>query len=86
MVVGGNGDTAPCRCIRDRTSRAPQLPTRLVELTRDGMTADQIEQHLRALDPPVIARIQNDRVVLDLRTVLPEEAQTLTSLLAAQSD
>src|SRR5215471_5270239 len=63
-----------------------ELPTRLVELTRDGMTAEQIEQHLRTLDPPVIARILNDRVVLDLRTVLPEEDATLTSVLAAQSD
>jgi L-seryl-tRNA(Ser) seleniumtransferase len=57
-----------------------ELPTRLVELTRDGLTADQIEQHLRAQDPPVIARIWNDRVVLDLRTVLPEETDGLTAL------
>jgi L-seryl-tRNA(Ser) seleniumtransferase len=56
-----------------------ELPTRLVEISRDGMTADAIEQHLRSLDPPVIARIQDDRVVLDLRTVLPnEDAHLLT--------
>ena len=61
-----------------------ELPTKLVELSCDGMTADRIEQHLRALDPPVIARIWNDRVVLDLRTVLPEEDATLASL--TQSD
>ena len=48
-----------------------ELPTRLVEISRDGMSADQIEQHLRSLEPPVIARIQDDRVVLDLRTVAP---------------
>jgi L-seryl-tRNA(Ser) seleniumtransferase len=57
-----------------------ELPTRLVELTRDGLTADQIEQHLRAQDPPVVARIWNDRVVLDLRTVLPEETAILAAL------
>jgi len=28
---------------------------------------------LRALEPPVIARIENDRLLLDLRTVLPDE-------------
>jgi L-seryl-tRNA(Ser) seleniumtransferase len=50
-----------------------EIPTRLVQLSRAGMSADAIEQHLRALDPPVIARIQEDRVVLDLRTVLPED-------------
>jgi L-seryl-tRNA(Ser) seleniumtransferase len=53
-----------------------ELPTRLVELQRDGLSADQIEAHLRSLDPPVIGRIENDRVVLDLRTVLPiDDAQ-----------
>ena len=57
-----------------------ELPTRLVEITKDGMSADQIEQHLRALDPPVIARIQNDRVVLDLRTVLSSDEASLFSL------
>ena len=55
-----------------------ELPTRLVEVAKDGMTADQIEQHLRTLDPPVIARIENDRVVLDLRTVLPSEDNQLS--------
>jgi L-seryl-tRNA(Ser) seleniumtransferase len=60
-----------------------ELPTRLVELTKDGMSADQIEQHLRAQDPPVIARIENDRVVLDLRTVLFEESDTLATLKRA---
>ena len=58
-----------------------QLPTRLVEITKDGLTADQIEQHLRTLDPPVIARIQDDRVVLDLRTVLADEKTTARSSL-----
>jgi L-seryl-tRNA(Ser) seleniumtransferase len=58
-----------------------ELPTRLVELERDGLSADGIEQHLRALDPPVIARIQNDRVVIDLRTVAPGEDSLLVTLL-----
>ena len=37
------------------------------------LTKDQIEQYLRSLEPPVIARIQDDRVVVDLRTVAPED-------------
>jgi L-seryl-tRNA(Ser) seleniumtransferase len=57
-----------------------ELPTRLVEITKDGMSADQIEQHLRALEPPIIARIQDDRIVLDLRTVLPQEDGQLAHL------
>ena len=57
-----------------------ELPTRLVEISRDHMSADQIEQHLRALDPPVIARIQDDRVLLDLRTVRPGDDAILISI------
>ena len=60
-----------------------QLPTRLVEIAKDGRTADQIEQSLRTLDPPVIARIEDDRVVLDLRTVSAEEEPLLATLLRA---
>ncbi len=57
-----------------------ELPTKLVELSHATMSAAEIERHLRAQDPPVIARIQNDRVVLDLRTVLLEETETLAAL------
>jgi L-seryl-tRNA(Ser) seleniumtransferase len=56
-----------------------ELPTRLIELQRPGLSADRIERDLRALDPPIIARIQDDRVVLDLRTVLPGEDATIAS-------
>ena len=58
-----------------------ELPTRLVAVERDGLSAAQIEEHLRALDPPVIARIEDDRVVLDLRTVLQGEDALLASML-----
>jgi L-seryl-tRNA(Ser) seleniumtransferase len=57
------------------------LPTRLVRLAHASMSAAALEQHLRSIDPPVIARIENDHVVLDLRTVLPEQDQLLTGLL-----
>jgi L-seryl-tRNA(Ser) seleniumtransferase len=60
-----------------------ELPTRLVELQRDGLSADQIEAHLRSLDPPVIARIQDDRLTLDLRTVSVDEQELLVTLLRA---
>jgi L-seryl-tRNA(Ser) seleniumtransferase len=46
------------------------LPTRLLELRHPTLSANALEQKLRSLDPPVIARIENDAVVLDLRTVL----------------
>lgn len=57
------------------------LPTVLVAIEREGLTADAIEARLRALATPVIARIVDDRVVLDLRTVPGESIEQLTSLL-----
>jgi L-seryl-tRNA(Ser) seleniumtransferase len=58
------------------------LPTRLVALSMDGLSADALESRLRALDPPVVARIQDDRVVLDLRTIGPSEDEALGHALA----
>jgi L-seryl-tRNA(Ser) seleniumtransferase len=60
-----------------------QLPTVLLSLARDGESADQTERWLRSLDPPVIARIEHDRVVLDLRTVLPDQQDLLAKVLGA---
>jgi L-seryl-tRNA(Ser) seleniumtransferase len=36
-------------------------------------SADELAGQLRRANPPVIARIQDDRVLLDLRAVLPEQ-------------
>src|SRR3989441_1999243 len=55
--------------------RAPrvELPTRLIALSRGSESAEDIERFLRHAEPPIIARIHHDRVVIDLRTVAPEE-------------
>ena len=47
------------------------LPTKLVALESQSEAAQQFEQRLREYDVPIIARIEDDRVVLDLRTVNP---------------
>ena len=56
------------------------LPTWLLAIPGDAV---QIEKKLRARG--VIARIENERVVLDLRTVFPEEQGELERILAAHS-
>jgi len=53
----------------------------LLAMARDGESAAATEAWLRTLDPPVIARIEDDRVVLDLRTVPPEQDGRLATLL-----
>ena len=59
------------------------LPTRLIRLTPKSGSAAQLEQKLRGLTPPVVARVEQDAVLLDLRTVLPEQDEGLATLLAA---
>ena len=58
-----------------------ELPTVLLSIARDGESAAATEAWLRSLDPPVIARIEHDRVVLDLRTVPPDQDEPLAALL-----
>jgi len=62
------------------------LPTRLVALRHRAWSADRLDQELRRLDPPVVARIENDQVMLDLRTVLPDQDDVLATLLARLGD
>jgi L-seryl-tRNA(Ser) seleniumtransferase len=62
-----------------------QLPTSLITITSSRHSAAQMEQRLRepANAIPVIARIENDQLILDLRTVLPNEDSDLANALAA---
>ena len=53
------------------------LPTRLISIQSTDRTAADIEAALRAGSPPVIARIQHDRVLIDLRTVDPRDDEAL---------
>jgi L-seryl-tRNA(Ser) seleniumtransferase len=55
----------------------------LISVRAGSLSAQAILDRLRAHRPPVIARIAEDRVLLDLRTVLPEEEILLASALTA---
>jgi L-seryl-tRNA(Ser) seleniumtransferase len=55
----------------------------LLAIEHPQWSAAALEEKLRALDPPVIARIENDRVVLDLRTVFQEQDDLLADALVA---
>ena len=61
------------------------LPTMLIAVTHPNRSAQEIEHHLRNCSPPVISRISEGKVLLDLRTVFPDELpailQALNSLL-----
>jgi len=62
------------------------LPTRLVAIRGPGKGKGQartvaLAQRLRAQSPPVIGRIENELLLLDPRSVLPEEEEALLSSL-----
>ena len=55
------------------------LPTRLCAVAVDS--PDRLARLLRAGDPPVIGRIEDDRLLLDPRTVLPDQDRSLLDAL-----
>ncbi|MBE7468324.1 MAG: L-seryl-tRNA(Sec) selenium transferase [Anaerolineales bacterium] len=55
------------------------LPTRALALAVSSI--DALAAQLRQSDPPIITRIDNERLLLDPRTVLPEQDKTLISAL-----
>jgi L-seryl-tRNA(Ser) seleniumtransferase len=58
------------------------LPTRLLALTCESHSADELSARLRTSDPPIIARVEQGRVLLDLRTVFSEQDAALAEALA----
>ncbi len=49
------------------------LPTRLVAITPHTMSSSRMEKLLRKSDPPLVCRIEHDRVLLDVRTITEAE-------------
>jgi L-seryl-tRNA(Ser) seleniumtransferase len=71
---------AGCSTIGGGSAPGTELPTRLVAIE---LPAARLESALRAQRPPVIARIENERVLLDLRTVPPEQDDQLAALVTS---
>jgi L-seryl-tRNA(Ser) seleniumtransferase len=57
------------------------IPSRALSLTLPPLAPHQLEERLRAASPPVIARLEHDRLLLDVRTILPEDYAPLLSVL-----
>jgi L-seryl-tRNA(Ser) seleniumtransferase len=59
------------------------LPTFLLAVTAESLSADELAARLRHNDPPIVTRVEEGRVLLDLRTVLAaEETQIARALLS----
>jgi L-seryl-tRNA(Ser) seleniumtransferase len=57
------------------------LPTKMLTLNLATLSADQLSQKLRENQPPIISRIQNNRVCLDLRTIREDEGKFIIDAL-----
>ncbi len=57
------------------------LPTTLVAISDPARSTAELERRLRAGSVPVIARVENDRLLIDLRTVFPEQEAMLSEAL-----
>src|SRR5262249_43217167 len=64
---------------------AQSLTSPIIRIASARRSAAQLEQRLRksATGVPVIARVEDDRLVMDLRTVLPEQEPLLLRSLSA---
>lgn len=68
-VGGGAGPDAP-------------LETTLIALTHPDLTETELEQILRSATPPIIARIEGGRVLIDLRTLNENDEATMLETIA----
>jgi L-seryl-tRNA(Ser) seleniumtransferase len=59
------------------------LPTWLIAVAVEALSAGELLARLRHADPPIVARVQQDRVVLDLRTVFAEQDEVVVAALRA---
>jgi L-seryl-tRNA(Ser) seleniumtransferase len=57
------------------------LPTRVLALSCEDLSTDELSARLRACDPPIIARVADGRVLLDLRTVFEDQDPMIAAAL-----
>lgn len=58
------------------------FPTTLIAITHPQKSAQEIEHELRNYSPPIIARISEEKVLLDLRTVFDDQLPAIRAALA----
>lgn len=60
-----------------------EFPTWVVALASSELKTSALESALRRAEPPVICRVKDDRVILDMRTVREDEAAMIAEALRA---
>ncbi len=62
-----------------------EIPTCTIAIEPDGISAERLAGLLRESDPPLIARVENGRLILDLRSVFPRHDLRLVEAIEAVS-
>jgi L-seryl-tRNA(Ser) seleniumtransferase len=57
------------------------LHTRLIRLTPKAMSAQQVHEIFKSKDIPIIVRVEQDKVLLDVRTIQDSELKTVASAI-----
>jgi L-seryl-tRNA(Ser) seleniumtransferase len=58
------------------------IPTKVIEFRPSMMTVDELAYKLRKNHPPIFTRIENEAVIMDFRTVYPEEEKYLLEAIS----
>ncbi len=58
-----------------------KMPSRVLKVTVEGYSPNQLMDRLRTLSTPIIGRIADDEVVFDARTLFDEELELVATLL-----
>lgn len=89
LVARMQGGFKNLRCSRIATVGAfgggtlpsAQLPGWGVHVSAPGFDASVLAARLRGCEPPVVAIVSDEKVTIDLRTILPEEEESLVAAL-----
>jgi L-seryl-tRNA(Ser) seleniumtransferase len=95
-TLAGKGNGAPGLSLETVSSEAmfgggtspeKRFPSRALTVRREGLPAEALAARLRALPVPILGRIENGALLLDLRTILPGEESTVAEgLRSAAAD
>jgi L-seryl-tRNA(Ser) seleniumtransferase len=84
---GLSAEAAPCRSLTGGGSLpGTEIDSWAIALSASGRSADELARTLRRARPPVIARIEDDRLLLDLRTVIPTQDEAVRTILTELSN
>jgi L-seryl-tRNA(Ser) seleniumtransferase len=67
------------------TTPEKSMPSAGIAIPGKDRPAEDLARALRGMNPPIVGRVQGGRLVLDLRTVFPEEDAAIASAMVALS-